>query len=117
MLVAASGLDEFGEPAYLEKLGERIVTLERAFNVREGFSRKNDTLPTRFLTEPLQKAGPATGEVVHKLDVLLDEYYAAMGYTRQGIPTIDRLRELQLEQVAEEINKFVGSGGEHYGLS
>ena len=107
MLVAASGFNEFGDPAYLEKLGERIVTLERAFNVREGFSRKDDTLPSRFLTEPLKKAGAATGEVVRKLDVLLDEYYAAMGYTEQGIPTVDRLRELQLEQVAEEINKFV----------
>lgn len=111
MLVAASGFDEFGEPAYLEKIGERIVTLERAFNVREGFSRKDDTLPSRFLTEPLERAGPATGEIVRKLDILLDEYYAAMGYTRQGIPTVERLRELQLGEVAEEINKFVRSGG------
>ena len=111
MLVAASGFEEFGEPAYLEKLGERIVTLERAFNVREGFSRKDDTLPSRFLTEPLEKAGPATGEIVRKLDNLLDEYYAAMGYTHQGIPTVERLRELQLGEVAEEITKFVRSRG------
>ena len=107
MLVAASGFEEFGEPAYLEKLGERIVTLERVFNVREGFSRKDDTLPSRFLTEPLEKAGPATGETVRKLDVLLDEYYAAMGYTQQGIPTVKRLRELGLKDVGEEIEKLV----------
>jgi len=88
MLVAASGFEEFGEPAYLEKIGKKIVTLEQAFNVREGFSRKDDTLPSRFLSEPLENAGAATGQVVRKLDALLDEYSAAMGYTQQGIPTV-----------------------------
>ena len=110
LLVAASGFEELGEPAYLEKIGERIVTLERAFNVREGFGRKDDTLPSRFLTEPLEKAGQATGETVRNLDTLLDEYYDTMSYTRQGIPTVARLRELQLDEVAEEINEFSGSG-------
>ena len=79
---------------YVASLDRQI---ERAFNVREGFARKDDTLPSRFLIEPLAKAGPATGQVVCKLDLLLDEYYNAMGYTRQGIPSTEKLRQIDLE--------------------
>jgi aldehyde:ferredoxin oxidoreductase len=79
------------------------VCLERAFNVREGFDRKDDTLPARMLTEPLQNAGPATGQVIRSLDTLLDEYYDALGYTRQGVPSPEKLRELGLEEVAKDI--------------
>ncbi len=106
LLVAATGIEEFGDLDYLDKVGERIVTLERAFNVREGFSRKDDTLPSRFLTEPLKNAGPATGETVRKLDTLIDEYYDAMGYTSNGIPTAQRLRELGLDAVAKDLEIF-----------
>jgi aldehyde:ferredoxin oxidoreductase len=106
LLVAATGIEEFGDSSYLEKAGERIVCLERAFNVKEGFSRKDDTLPARFLTEPLKNAGTATGETVRKLDTLLDEYYHALGYTRNGIPMPQRLRELGLGGVVKDIQQF-----------
>jgi aldehyde:ferredoxin oxidoreductase len=98
LLVAATGLQEFDDIEYLTKVGERIVTLERAFNIREGFSRKDDYLPQRMLSEPLKDAGPATGQFVRKMDTLLDEYYDAMGYTRNGIPTVDKLKELELHK-------------------
>lgn len=107
LLVASTGFGEFGDPAYLNIIGERIITLERAFNVREGFNRKDDTLPHRMLNEPLQDAGPATGEVIRKLDTLLDEYYDAFGCSRQGVPTVERLRELGLDRVIKDIEKFV----------
>lgn len=94
LLKAATGVEEFGDPAYLDKVGERIVTLERCFNVREGFSREQDTLPKRMLEEPLKNAGPATGEVYRAFDTLLNEYYAAMGYDLDGIPTREKLEEL-----------------------
>ncbi|HEY54735.1 MAG TPA: aldehyde ferredoxin oxidoreductase family protein [Dehalococcoidia bacterium] len=97
ILVAATGFEEFGDPAYLNQIGERILCLERSFNVREGFNRKDDTLPKRMLTEPLENAGPATGQVFRKLDTLLDEYYDALGYTRQGIPSAEKLKQLGLE--------------------
>jgi len=86
MLIAATGFEELGDVNHVDDIGGKIVTLERAFNVREGFSRKDDTLPLRFLTEPIKNAGRATGETVRKLDTLLDEYYAAMGYNIDGIP-------------------------------
>jgi len=104
LLVAATGFDEFGDPAYLDLIGERILCLERSFNVREGFSRKDDTLPKRMQTEPLKNAGPATGQVFRKLDGLLDEYYDALGYTSQGIPSKKKLRQLGLEWAVEGLN-------------
>ncbi|MDF1554537.1 MAG: aldehyde ferredoxin oxidoreductase family protein [Deferrisomatales bacterium] len=95
-LVAATGIAELGSVDELTRIGERIVCLERCFNVREGFGRKDDTLPKRMLTEPLEKAGPASGQTVADLDTLLDEYYQALGYTPDGVPSPDRLAELGL---------------------
>jgi aldehyde:ferredoxin oxidoreductase len=106
-LVVATGFNEFSDPAYLDLIGERVLCLERSFNVREGFSRKDDTLPARMRTEPLKNAGPATGQVIRNLDKLLDEYYDALGYSHQGIPTEEKLRQIGLEWVIEDIKKFV----------
>lgn len=84
------------------KTGERIYNLERAFNVREGITRKDDTLPARLLEEPLPE-GPAEGQVVN-LDPLLDTYYEFRGWDKNGIPTPERLRELGLDWVIKEIH-------------
>jgi len=106
LLVAATGFDEFADPAYVERVGERTLCLERCFNVREGFDRKDDTLPKRMRTEPLPNAGPATGQTFKNLDGLLDEYYDALGYNRNGIPSEAKLKELGLGEVAKDIAKF-----------
>jgi len=103
LLTAATGISFTKEK--LDKIGERIFNLERAFNVREGFSRKDDTLPIRLLTEPL-KEGPAKGHSV-KLEPMLDEYYKARGWdVKTGIPTKEKLEELGLKDVAEELEKL-----------
>jgi aldehyde:ferredoxin oxidoreductase len=107
LVVAATGFEEFGDPAYVDRVAERILCLERAFNIREGFSRKDDTLPERFLTEPLEDAGPATGEIVRNLDGLINEYYDACGFTRQGIPTPQKLRELGLDYLIPDMEKSI----------
>ena len=78
----------------LERAGERISTLARLFNVREGFARAADTLPDRNLIQPMT-GGPAAGHVV-ELDPMLDEYYRMMGWDENGVPTPQRLEELQL---------------------
>jgi len=106
LLVMATGFKEFADPAYVEKIGERTLCLERCFNVREGFDRKDDTLPKRMRTEPLKDAGPATGQTFKNLDGLLDEYYDVLGYTRQGIPSEAKLKELGLDSVVADIKKF-----------
>ena len=103
LLVAATGFEEFGDSSYFDRIGERVVCLERAFNVREGFSRQDDILPLRMLNEPLEDAGPATGQRMQNLEGLLDEYYKAVGYNHRGIPTPQKLRELGLEWVINDI--------------
>jgi aldehyde:ferredoxin oxidoreductase len=91
LIKAATGFD-YPKVTDLERVGERISTLARLFNVREGFARHADTLPARNLVQPMS-AGPARGQVV-ELDPMLDEYYRIMGWDSQGIPTKQRLAEL-----------------------
>ncbi len=45
LLVAATGIPEHGDPQYMWKVAERIYNIERAFNIREGFGLKDDSLP------------------------------------------------------------------------
>lgn len=106
LFFAATGREDLAETDYLERAGKRIVTLERCFNIREGFGRKDDRLPERMLTEPLKNAGPATGQIVRKLDTLLDEYYAFMGWDQNGIPKEKTLADLGLDRAAEDMAGF-----------
>ena len=73
------------------------------FNIREGFRRKDDSLPIRMTSEPLKNAGPSTGQFVKDLDNLLDEYYESLGYTKEGVPTVEKLNELGMEDVIEDV--------------
>lgn len=98
MLVTATGIREFGDWSYLDRVGERIWNLERVFNVREGFDRRHDTLPRRFQTEPLHTLkAEGEGQVLRTLERFLDEYYQLRGWTENGIPSRDKLRQLNLE--------------------
>jgi aldehyde:ferredoxin oxidoreductase len=86
-------------PAELRKVGERAWNLSRLFNVREGFGRKDDTLPPRLFTEP-STSGPSKGEVVERaaFERMLDEYYGVVGWDPQtGVPLPAKLAELELE--------------------
>jgi len=73
---------------------ERIFNMEKMFNVKNGFSRKDDTLPKRF-TEEAMPAGESKGQTVD-LEKLLNNYYVAMGWDNDGIPTPEKLKELKL---------------------
>jgi len=84
----------------LQLAGERIWNLERLYNLRAGFSREDDTLPPRFLSEPLKEGGSA-GHVVH-LDEMLAEYYRFRGWTSEGVPTSKKLETLGLNELAKE---------------
>lgn len=96
LVTAATGFD-YSTTADFEKVGERITTLTRMINVREGFSRANDTLPARVLHSPIIE-GPAKGHTV-ELAPMLDEYYTIMGWDKSGIPTVERIRELGLTSI------------------
>lgn len=90
-------------PEEIQTVGERINNLARAFNVREGFTRDDDTLPNRLMTEPL-KEGASKGQFISKDDLkrMLDEYYTERDWDiNTGAPRRDKLTELGLEYVAE----------------
>jgi aldehyde:ferredoxin oxidoreductase len=98
LLVAATGIEEFGDVTYLIKAGERIYNLERLFNMREGLQRKDDYLPERFIKEPVPD-GASKGQIF-EMDRLLDDYYQARGWDiKTGVPTKAKLEELDLAAI------------------
>ena len=74
--------------------GERIINAERLFNYKFGATKHDDTLPEKFLTEPIPH-GESKGTVVN-LDFMLQEYYALMQWDEHGNVRPERIRELGL---------------------
>jgi aldehyde:ferredoxin oxidoreductase len=100
VIEAATGLRM--SPAEVRRVGERIVNLERAFNVREGIGRRDDSLPRRFREEPLPE-GASKGTVFDQ-EPMLDEYYTERGWDGEtGIPTRTTLLRLGLTDAADEL--------------
>ena len=90
----------FGEPWSaddLDKIGMRTICQERLFNMREGITRRDDTLPARLLNEPMPD-GPTQGVTV-PLEELKDDYYRVMGWDLlTGNPPDSLLDELEIER-------------------
>jgi aldehyde:ferredoxin oxidoreductase len=103
MLNLATGFDHTVE-SYL-KSGERIWNLIRLFNIRENLSMIHDDLPPRFFNDSFTK-GPVKGISLSKADFQqsLQEYYQLRGWTNQGIPTEEKLMELDLGSYKYIIN-------------
>jgi len=78
----------------LIEIGKRVYTLEREFNCKVGFTRKDDLLPPRFLEEELEE-GSSRNRIV-QLDKMLDEYYVVRGWDKNGVPTDETKKELGL---------------------
>jgi aldehyde:ferredoxin oxidoreductase len=109
------GLEEFSRLVYyatgeeysqadLIRVGERIVTLERMFLMREGLDRKDDTLPDRYFDEPLP-LGPFQGEKIDRgaFNRMLTEYYSLHKWDpATGNPTLETIKNLELHNLAEE---------------
>jgi len=92
MLNSVTGFDYTTEDVI--RAGERIWNLERLFNLKAGFTKKDDTLPERLLKEPLKEGGPKG--LVCKLGEMLPEYYKLRGWDENGVPTGEKLAELGL---------------------
>ena len=89
-------------PADVRRVGERIINVERAFNVREGIRRRDDALPRRFREETLAE-GASRGTVFDQ-EPMLDEYYDERGWDREtGIPYAKTLERLGLVEAARDI--------------
>lgn len=86
---------------------KRIITVMRAFNIREGgVSRKDDILPERLRKEPLPE-GPKKGAVFTDEDTkkMQDDYYAYYGWDANGIPTEETLKKLKLDFAIQDVVK------------
>jgi aldehyde:ferredoxin oxidoreductase len=93
-------------PMELLRVGERSFNLTRAFNIREGFTRKDDYLPKRVM-EPLLE-GVLKGESypADTLEGMIDLYHEYRGWERnQGRPRREKLEELGLEKVAKDLSR------------
>ena len=85
----------------LMEIGERICTIERMFNLREGFSRKDDALPERYFKEPTPIGLPiAKNKKIDKkkFNRMLDEYYALHEWDNNGVPTNETMQKLHLDK-------------------
>ena len=93
-------------PENLKKTADRISNLMKAFNVREGWTRKDDDWPALFYEEPFpgktQKGALLSRKEVNRL---LDDYYEVRGWNKEsGLPTRETLLKLGLDSVADELS-------------
>jgi len=88
-------------PEEMRLKGERINNLARVINVREGLGRKDDTLPWKVMNVPIPDEGPSKGAYVTKeeLELMLDDYYEVRGWTKDGIPTPEKLKALGMDDL------------------
>jgi aldehyde:ferredoxin oxidoreductase len=85
----------------LRRVGERINTLKKLFNIREGWQRADDTLPPRALIESLP-TGIVQGVSLTQteLDLMIQGYYTARGWTAEGLIPMQKLEELEILDLA-----------------
>ncbi len=89
----------------LREIGERVVNLNRMFNVRLGIRRKDDQLPRR-LTDFPAPVGPSKGQIV-ELNEMLNDYYTERGWDlNTGIPTKSTLERLGLQKEIQDLPSF-----------
>ena len=82
----------------LRRTARRIVVAKRLFNLREGWTRAEDSLPERFLTEPLElDSGREATLTETRLTAMIDAYYVRRGLTAQGVPKPETETELGLD--------------------
>lgn len=98
LLGAATGWDI--SPQELDECTQRVITLERMFNIREGLTRADDTLPERYFEERTPNLGPLGGTNIdrEKFAEMLDEYYELHGWNRDGMPATTTLSRLGLDR-------------------
>ena len=89
----------------LMKVGERTNAMTRAYNLREGFGRQDDTLPDRCF-EPFS-SGPLAGVAVKReaFDQALSTFYGMQGWSAEGVPTEAKLHELGIGWVADALRE------------
>ncbi len=86
------------------KMGERVATISRVFNLREGFTAADDQLPKRFFSPTPRGALKQTAIDPQAMAEAIRTFYELMGWEREtGIPTSAKLAELGISWVADEL--------------
>jgi aldehyde:ferredoxin oxidoreductase len=100
-----TGMKEHGDIKRLRLTAERICNLRRAFNIREGMTRKDDALHPRFTKEPMPN-GPAKGHVCN-LEPMLREYYELREWDKAtGLIPRRTFEKLGLGNVADQLERM-----------
>ena len=84
----------------LRTTAQRIVTAKKLYNIKQGWTPAEDTLPPRFLTDPLpDDSGPSSGAELSpkQLSELVAAYNLARGWDRDGWIPDSQLLELRVE--------------------
>jgi aldehyde:ferredoxin oxidoreductase len=91
-------------PEKLRGAGERIYNLEKAYNVREGWTKRDDYPAPRIMKTPIPE-GVAKGSYVteEEFELMLNAYFDARDWNRDGLPRKEKLIELRLEKIAEDV--------------
>jgi aldehyde:ferredoxin oxidoreductase len=89
----------------LRMAGERINNMKKLFNIREGWTREEDTLPERVFTEKLP-TGIVAGVGLEREDLhmMVQGYYRARGWSEDGMIGEEKLRELGLAELSETVH-------------
>lgn len=100
-----TGIQMTGEEIHLA--GQRVSNLAKIYNLREGLGRADDNLPIRCMKDPI-KSGVAKGSLVKQkeLDLLLDDYYETRGWSKEGVPSKEKLKELGLSSYEKYVTKM-----------
>jgi len=89
----------------------RIVLAKRLFNLREGWTRAEDWLPDRFLSESLElESGRTATLTASRLEAMISSYYRRRGLDETGLPSPETISELSLHGLkdSEAIGANVG---------
>lgn len=78
----------------LSRIGERAINLTRIFNVREGFTAQDDTLPERVYQPHTSGSLSKTAINREELHKAVQTYYKMMGWSTEGVPSREKLEEL-----------------------
>jgi aldehyde:ferredoxin oxidoreductase len=99
-----TGVDAFRDQRAMDDLYDRIYTVERAFNMRNGFTAADDTMPKRLMEQPMPD-GQSAGHVWHR-EPMLSDYYRVRRWDEQtGVPTPALLHDLGLDDVASDLRR------------
>jgi aldehyde:ferredoxin oxidoreductase len=93
--------------ADIMRTSEMVSTLTRSYNIREGLSREDDSIPDRCFEEPIP-TGTNKGQVLKRADfrIALERFYQISGWDRQsGIPLQSKLEDLGLEEIVEPLRR------------